>query len=438
MRPLLLTGSLLLLSTFPASAQQADSAVPVASAALFAPGTLTRRVASSLNRAQQYAVYLPSGYRPDRNWPVLLLLDPRGRALVPMRLAQASAERHGYVVLSSWNTLSDWDNQPNIDAMSAMLTDLQRIFAADRSRLYLVGFSGTARFAWEEGSALRGTVAGVLGFGAGVPPGFQFTPPGTTGPLPFDYFGGAGTLDFNYEELLTLDQELDRQRIAHRIRFYDGPHSWPPEKVMAEGIDWIELRAMGRGLAPVDRAWVDSLFAQSMERAGAVAQAGDSVGALREYRSIAADFSGLHDVTLAAARSDALARSKAVKNALKAQVAMIQRNREYLERLVTFLRRFRSGTPPSVASSLKSLDIARLRREQESRQDTAAAFAAGRLLAHVQAAVGFYEPRDYLVEGDSARALALLELAQAVHPNSGRSAAAAFRDLVSEIERRTP
>jgi predicted esterase len=420
------------------AAQQTDSAPPVASADRFAPGALTPRVASTLNRAQQYAVYLPSGYRTDRKWPVLLLLDPRGRALLPMRLAQASAERFGYVVLSSWNTLSDWDNQPNIDAMSAMLTDLQRIFAFDPSRIYIAGFSGTARFAWEQGSALRGSVAGVLGFGAGVPPGFQFIPPGTTGPLPFDYFGGAGTLDFNYEELLKLDQELDRQRITHRIRFYDGPHSWPPERVMAEGIEWIELRAMGRKLAPVDSGWVDSLFARSMERAETLARAGDSTGALREYRSIVSDFGGLRDVAAVVARSDMLARSKSVKAAAKAEAAMIRRNREYLNRLVTFLRHYRTSTPPSTESSLKTLEIARLLRERQDQRDTVAALAAGRLLSHVQAAVGFYEPRDYLVEGDSVRALALLQVAQAVHPNSGRTAVSAFRDLVAEIQQRTP
>lgn len=431
---------LLSTSVIPLHAQQSDSAPPpLATAVTFRPGTLVPRVASSLNRVQQYAVYLPSAYRADRQWPVLLLLDPRGRALLPMRLFQASAERYGFVVLSSWNTLSDWDNQPNVDAMSAMLTDVQRLFSVDRSRIYLAGFSGTARFAWDVALGLRANVAGILGFGAGVPPGFNFTPPGAGTPLAVDFFGGAGTSDFNYEELLSLDEELARLGVAHRVRMYDGPHSWAPEPVVAEGVQWMQLRAMGRGLAAVDTGWVDSLFAARVELAGTRLAGGDSLGALREYRAIAADFTGMHEVAVPATRADTLARSRAVKAALKDQAEMIARNHDYLRKLLAYLQRFRTANkPPSVESGLKALDIARLKRVEEDRSDTVAALAAGRLLSHVRAATGFYEPQDYLAKGDSARALAMLELNQAVNPNPGRPASVAFRELVDEFKRRTP
>ena len=36
--------------------------------------------------AQHYAQLLPAGYRADRRWPVLFVLDPRGRALHALRL----------------------------------------------------------------------------------------------------------------------------------------------------------------------------------------------------------------------------------------------------------------------------------------------------------------------------------------------------------------
>lgn len=421
-------------------AQQPETPpVPRVTDLSFAPGTLTERVASSINRVQHYAVFLPSSWRRDRPAPVLLLMDPRGRALTPMRLVRERAERYGWVVLSSWNTLSDWDNQPNVDAMSAMLTDLQRIFLPDASRLYLAGFSGTARFAWEEGLAMRGHVAGVIGVGAGVPPGFNYAPQGVTGPFPFDFFGTVGSRDFNYEELLTLEGELTRRGIVHRVRYHDGPHAWPPRGVMEEALDWFEVRAVARQQAPARQPWLDSLFAEDLGRGAAQAAAGDTLGALKQYRAVAADFAGVRDVSAPAARADSLGRTRAAKEAIKKETRILAENRAYLRKLVDFLRRYHSARAlPSLEQNLKTLEITRLLAAEKDTRDTISALAASRLLSHVMAAAGFYEPRDYLVAGDSARAMGMLRIAGAVRPGPNRDPDAVFRALVEQVRQGHP
>src|SRR5215470_17966269 len=54
----------------------------------YTPGQLVERVVSEANPREQYAVYLPTSYRPDKVWPILLLMDPRGRAMIPLSRAQ--------------------------------------------------------------------------------------------------------------------------------------------------------------------------------------------------------------------------------------------------------------------------------------------------------------------------------------------------------------
>ena len=51
--------------------------------------------------AQSYALYLPSAYRPDRVWNLLIGFHPgaRGRAIV--ETYQAAAEQYGYIVAGS-------------------------------------------------------------------------------------------------------------------------------------------------------------------------------------------------------------------------------------------------------------------------------------------------------------------------------------------------
>jgi len=378
---------------------------------------VTERVSSVLERRQEYAVYLPSAYRADQRWPVLLLMDPRGRAMNPMALVKPAAERHGYLVLSSYNTLSDGPTQPNIDALAAMLTDAQRLFSVDPSRFYLVGFSGTARLAWDLGFGMRGHVAGVLGWGAGTPPGFDFTPAGTTGTVPFAYYGGCGIRDFNYEEMLTLDDELDRRAVPHRLQYYDGPHSWPPAPVMTDAIDWMQVQAIKRGLAPPDSAWVDSLFATDLARARELEAAGQFYAALRRYRAIVAEFDGLRDVSWPSTRARELVGGRAVRQAAHQLRSIIERNHAYLRTLAQFLRKFHlASTPPRLEQSLKVLRVAELQRQQADTADSVEALAARRLLSHVVAYSSFYEPRDLLEQRDPVRALAMLAIADAVRP----------------------
>ena len=172
------------------------------------PGRLEERVRSATDTSQTFALYLPPGYTTERRWPVLFVLDPRGRALLSLKLFQDHAARLGWVILSSYNTLSDGPPEPNVDAVNAMLAWAQAHPSLDPTRLYLAGFSGTARAALGFTVALRGHVAGVIAVGGAL--GFALGGPETAfaADSTFAYFGSAGTRDFNYEEVLAMAKDL--------------------------------------------------------------------------------------------------------------------------------------------------------------------------------------------------------------------------------------
>src|SRR6476659_9679553 len=103
-------------------------------------GAVTDTVRALDDTSQIYALYLPSAYDKSRRWPVLFLMDPRGRALVPMRLFRAAAERYGYIIMSSYQTQSDGPIEPNDKAVNAMLGDAQTRLSGDAHRFYFAGF----------------------------------------------------------------------------------------------------------------------------------------------------------------------------------------------------------------------------------------------------------------------------------------------------------
>jgi predicted esterase len=191
-----------------------------------APGQAAARIVSPSDSTQRYAVYVPSAYAADRAWPVLFVMDPRGRAPFALELFRPAAERYGWIVLSSYNTLSDADTSgtANERALDAMIVDAQAALRIDTRRVYLAGFSGTARFAWLAGDALRGHVAGVIGVGAGFPGASVPWGLRVAERQPFPFFGAVGTTDFNYEEVVALDSILASVDLPHRTEVFEGGH----------------------------------------------------------------------------------------------------------------------------------------------------------------------------------------------------------------------
>src|ERR1051325_3175339 len=108
-------------------------------------GHIDERVTSTTDTAQHFALYLPPGYTTERRWPILLVLDPRGRALLALQLFQDAAARLGWIVMSSYNSLSDGPPEPNVAAVNAMLASAQARWSIDTTRLYLAGLSRPPR-----------------------------------------------------------------------------------------------------------------------------------------------------------------------------------------------------------------------------------------------------------------------------------------------------
>ncbi len=165
-------------------------------------GEIVDPVAAFEEPEETYALSLPAGYTPERKWPILFVLDPRSRGRMAAELFRDGAERFGYIVVSSNSTRSDTppgEESPNPRAMQALFFDALNRFAADRRRVYLAGFSGTARYAWAVGFGLKGQVAGIIGCGVALPgrlPGWR--------EVAFAFFGAAGETDCRQREVRWL------------------------------------------------------------------------------------------------------------------------------------------------------------------------------------------------------------------------------------------
>ncbi len=371
-------------------------------------GQLVEKVTCSGEAGQSYALYLPSSYAADREWPILYCFDPAARGRVPVERFREAAERYGYIVAGS-NNSRNGPFEVSLAAMNAVWRDTHTRFAIDSRRVYAAGFSGGARVACAMGLA-GGLLAGVIAASGGFPAG------DLPSAIPFAFFGTAGTDDFSRSELKQLDGDLDRLGVPHRVVVFEGGHDWPASALAAEALEWLEIQAMRAGQRAKDDALLEAVFRKRLAEAEGLEAAGKLPEAWSGYAALAADFRGLLEVAALEKKAAELQGSKSVKAFLRREEEQ-ERRRQDLEGELS--RDYEAlGEPLQQAASLAALRIyiARLRKNADAKADSSERRLARRVLGGLY--IRAYEEAQHLLAQKSYLTAAVkLELAVAIRPD---------------------
>ncbi|HMD32551.1 MAG TPA: hypothetical protein VKG84_11630 [Candidatus Acidoferrales bacterium] len=311
--------------------------------------------------AQTFALYLPPEYSAAKRWPVIYAFDWAARGKVPAELLYPAARKLGYIVIGS-NNSRNGSAKESLEAALALWRDARARFSIDEHQVYATGFSGASRSAFVFADQC-GCVQGVIAVGAGLP--------ALAGPLrglSYGVFMTLGVNDFNYPELVELEQVLDSLHVPNRLRRFDGDHQWPPAEILAEGVDWLQLEAMRQGRRPKDEAFIAGMSARSLERAEADEKAGDLLSAYEEYRKSAEEFAGIGDAAPFASRAAAMKVSPDLQKSRKQEREDIARQK----RLVGDVEQQLASLPPgSVEVTRRASDIKAMAGELRDSADNA-------------------------------------------------------------------
>jgi predicted esterase len=399
--------------------------LPAAPVAAQAPdparGAVVERVVSASDAGQSYALYLPTRAAPGERRPLLVLMDPRGQATVPMERFRAAAERNGWIVASSWNTISETDSAlaANDRAVAAIVADALDRYGADSTRIYFAGFSGTARYAWALPHRLgRGSVAGIIGVGAGLPQAPEVWLPQVRQLRPFPFWSAAGSTDYNLDEMARLDTLLRSTALPHRFTGFEGGHEWLPAELAGRAVEWLQLQTMALGTAPRDAAWLDATYTAGLEHATALERGGRAYEAWAEYHGLVGDFLGLRDVSAAQRRASALSMEPEVRRERERRAADALAFDQFRAVLATLLIDLRTSLAGVAQRRLVGeLALQRLhRQEADSAANPGAARMATRMLntAFAQAS---YEGDTYMRARRWRHAASALRVAHSARPD---------------------
>jgi dienelactone hydrolase/Flp pilus assembly protein TadD len=370
-------------------------------------------VSCEAETSKSYALYLPSAYDPELEWPLILAFDPSGSGLRPVEVLEAAAERYGYIVAGSNDSRNYTSWEFKFAAAAAVWRDVAGRFSIDPERVYTAGFSGGARLATEV-ALETGAVAGAFAIGG------SFRKRETIErSIPFVILGASGTRDMNHREMQRVHARLLERELPTRHLTYDGPHAWAPADVCMAAVEWFEIQAIRRELLPRDPARLAALYEAAIRAARSLE---DPYASLTTYEQITRDFDGLVDLADVRTALERLRADPAVERERKRHRRWTRHEDRWRNRLAAQMRKMEAtvedaaGRPNELRTMRRMLDgIAKDKGSMDRpRSDT-----AHRLVAFV-ATVGFERAVVAARNGEHEQAALFYEIALQADPESER------------------
>ena len=215
---------------------------------------ITGKVTENIdNPNHTYYYYLPSNYKKSQVWPVIYCFDSHGRGILPVSSYKDLAEKHGCILIGSNKSRNGMVWEETLSHITIITEQVDSQLTINKKRIYAMGFSGGARVAVSM-ALYTDAVAGVIGCAAGFPQLKQKLS------KRFDYLGIVGSYDFNYQEMLQLNQQLKDSEFNSHLLIFDGKHEWPDIDVMKDGFSWMDLNSIRSGRATYHDSLIEISF----------------------------------------------------------------------------------------------------------------------------------------------------------------------------------
>jgi tetratricopeptide (TPR) repeat protein len=155
-----------------------------------------------------------------------------------------------------------------------------------------------------------------------------------------------------------------------------------PKDFAERALAWLQLRAMVKGIAPVDKEFIGRQFEGRLAEAASAQKAGDILAAVRDYREIAQDFTTFRDVKEQEALAKSLAASEEFRKAAKNEKATLDLQDEVTRKIGNVVAGIAQGADARTGFMAELQSAANeINREQHGASDPARKQAIERGLA---------------------------------------------------------
>ncbi|MFS4456180.1 alpha/beta hydrolase [Maribacter sp. 2304DJ31-5] len=224
-------------------------------------GVITDNVVVTDSTTETFALYLPRNFEMARAWPIVFVFDMDGKGKQAISMFKEAAEEEGYILAGSNNTNDSLTLSQNVLVAKRMFNEVFEILPIGKNRSYTAGFSDGARFASVIPNFIR-DISGVISCGASI---------GNVEILnakrPFHFIGVVGRSDYNYIDLRSRQNVLNKLRFPNQLVLFEGGSAWPSKRELATALKLFSLNAMAKGVEKRDDDFVSSSYTDLLTKA---------------------------------------------------------------------------------------------------------------------------------------------------------------------------
>lgn len=204
--------------------------------------------------SENFALYLPTSFETDRNWPILFVFDMQGRGKQALRMYREAAEDQGYILAASNNVSDSLSTSQNIMIAGRMFNTVIQLLPIHKNRTYTAGFGEGGQFAGVLPLFVKG-ISGVISCGAAYS-NMELLDANRS----FYFIGIIGKEDYAYPDMLATTTVFDKLRIPNNLLIFDGGHQWPDNKYLNNSMEIFTLSAMAKGHLDKDSLYINKTF----------------------------------------------------------------------------------------------------------------------------------------------------------------------------------
>jgi len=219
-------------------------------------GKIVDSIPTTDSTASSFALYLPQNFNKEKEFPVIFVFDPKGRARATTQLFRTVAEQQSYIIAASNLDLTKDSLKNNIEKVGPLINQVDGMFSIDRKQVYVAGLSEGGQLA----AALPlvyNNISGVLA----VENAWTNT----------DYLSknkkfmfSAVACDSNNSMFILEEIEayLDKENHPTEFNFYtcEGEKEWPTASVIQNAVSGFTLNAIREEKRPKDLMLIEELF----------------------------------------------------------------------------------------------------------------------------------------------------------------------------------
>jgi hypothetical protein len=306
------------------------------------PGHIQDSVLIQNHPEESYALYLPSEYKSNQERPVVYIFDPLARGKQAIQHFVLAAEKYNLILICS-NNAQNGPYDRNIDIANRLFESTFQSFRFDTNRIYIAGFSGGARFATSI-AVLTNKFAGVIACGAGFSNNRVNRPARIN---QFSYLGIIGNKDMNFQELLEGKQYLDQINLSNHVIQFDGEHKWPPDSVILDGFNWLQLEAYKKGIVPINHRHILNMYSDDIQKAKSYSRSNSLLKAYQTYQDVTKNYSSFINTDSVRSIMKELKRQKAFKKQKKQRNKAYQREKQLISEYYNLLTKQLNGLQDS-------------------------------------------------------------------------------------------